>query len=346
MSWDEKQGPWGKNQRPPEIEELLEKLQERFRNLFGGKQLPLGWILLAVVILLWLFTGVYQINQDEVGVVQRFGEFNRRVGPGLHFKMPTGIEKVTPVSVEAERREVFGAISPSRTGVRPSYVSEKTVDKTLMLTGDLNSALVPWAVRNRVKDAVDYLFRVRDVRETLKDLSESTMRQVVGDHSLDEVLTRREAIASLAQDALQNALDAAETGLNINGIDLGRTNVPSKVQPSFNEVNSARQEREKLIYQAREKYNKVIPEAEGQAKKMVQESEGYAIDRVKRAQGDASRFLDLYEEYAKAKEITRERLYLEAMQVMLGRLGDKYVIDADQKGILPLLKLGEKGGQP
>jgi membrane protease subunit HflK len=225
-------------------------------------------------------------------------------------------------------------------------VSDKSTDKILMLTGDLNSALVPWAVRYRVKDAVNYLFRVRDVRETLKDLSESTMRLVVGDHSLDEVLTQREAIASLAQEALQSALDAAETGLDINGIDLGRTNVPVKVQPSFNEVNSARQEREKLIYQAREKYNNVIPEAEGQAKKKIQEAEGYAIDRVKRAQGDAARFLDLYEEYAKAKEITRERLYLETMQILLTRLAGKYVIDADQKGVLPLLRLGEKGGQP
>ena len=172
------------------------------------------------------------------------------------------------------------------------------------------------------------------------------MRTIVGDYSLDEVLNKREVIASMAQKELQDALDGAESGLFITTIELGKTNVPEPVQPSFNEVNAAIQEKEKLIYQAQGAYNKVIPEARGKADKMVQEAEGYAVNRVKRAEGDVARFLALYEEYTKAKEITRRRLYLEAMEEMLPRLGKKYVIDAEQNRILPLLNLGEKGGKP
>jgi membrane protease subunit HflK len=227
------------------------------------------------------------------------------------------------------------------------YAPEKPYEReALMLTGDLNCVLVPWVVRYRIKDPTQYLFRLRNVPQTLRDLSEATMRLVVGDHSLDEVLSKREEIASQTLSLLQEALDGAESGLLVNSIELGRTNVPEPVQPSFNEVNSAIQEKEKLIYEAQGAYNKVIPEASGQAQKKIQQAEGYAVDRVKRSQGDAARFLALYEEYAKSKEVTRQRLYLEAMQEMLGRLGRKFVIDGEQKALIPLLNLGEKGGQP
>jgi membrane protease subunit HflK len=206
--------------------------------------------------------------------------------------------------------------------------------------------LVPWVVRYRIGDPYKFLFRIRNVRETLRSLSEATMRTVVGDRSLDEVLNKRELVASLAQEALQAALDGAESGLFLTTIELGKTNVPERVQPSFNEVNAAIQEKEKLIYQAQGEYNKVIPEARGKAEKVIQEAEGYAVNRVKRAQGDVARFLALYSEYVKAKEITRQRLYLESLDEMLPRLGRKYIIDADQKGFLPLLNLGERGDKP
>jgi membrane protease subunit HflK len=172
------------------------------------------------------------------------------------------------------------------------------------------------------------------------------MRTVVGDRSLDEVLNKRELVASMTQEALQEALNGAESGLFVTTIELGKTNVPEPVQPSFNEVNAAIQEKEKLIYQAQGEYNKMIPEARGKAEKMIQEAEGFAVNRVKQAQGDVARFLALYDEYLKAKEITRQRLYLEALNEMLPRLGRKYVIDADQKGFLPLLNLGERGDKP
>jgi membrane protease subunit HflK len=346
MSWDNKQGPWGKEQRPPEIDELLEKVQERIRNLFGGKRFPAIGLLVLVVILLWLATGIYQVNQDQVGVVQRFGKYSRTVGPGLQWKLPSGLEKVTKVATQRIYQEEFG-LRTLRAGIRTEYAPESQYEReSLMLTGDLNCVLVPWVVRYRIGDPYKFLFKVRDVRETLRSLSEATMRTVVGDHSLDEVLNRREMVASLTQKALQEALDGAESGLFLTTIELGKTNVPEPVQPSFNEVNAAIQEKEKLIYQAQGDYNKVIPEARGKAEKMIQGAEGYAVDRVKRAQGDTARFLDLYEEYSKAKEVTRRRLYLEALDEMLPRLGQKYIIDAEQEGLLPLWNLGERGGKP
>jgi len=346
MSWENNQSPWGKSRRPPEVDEVLEKIQARFRGLLGNRQFPVFWIVLAALLLLWLATGIYQVNPEEKGVVQRFGKYHRTVDPGLQWKWPTGIEKVTKVSVQRIYQEEFG-FRTLRAGARSEYSPEKPYEtEALMLTGDLNCVLVPWVVRYRIHEPKDFLFNVRNVLRTLRDLSEATMRLVVGDHSLDEVLTKREEISFLAQSALQKALDMAQSGVSVNTIELGRTNVPAPVQPSFNEVNSSIQEKEKLIYEAQGAYNKVVPEARGQAQKRIQEAEGYAVDRVKRAQGDASRFLALYTEYSKAKEVTRQRLYLEAMQEVLVLLGKKYVIDDKQRGLLPLLNLGDKGGQP
>ena len=346
MSWDNKQGPWGKEQRPPEIDELLEKVQEKVRNLFGGKRFTTIGFLVIVVVLLWLATGIYQVNQDQVGVVQRFGKYSRTVGPGLQWKLPSGLEKVSKVATQRIYQEEFG-LRTLRAGVRTEYAPESQYEReSLMLTGDLNCVLVPWVVRYRIGDPYKFLFRIRNVRETLRSLSEATMRTVVGDRSLDEVLNKRELVASLTQEALQEALDGAESGLFLTTIELGKTNVPERVQPSFNEVNAAIQEKEKLIYQAQGAYNKVIPEARGKAEKMIQEAEGFAVNRVKQAQGDVARFLALYDEYVKAKEITRQRLYLESLDEMLPRLGRKYIIDADQKGFLPLLNLGERGDKP
>jgi membrane protease subunit HflK len=346
MSWDKKQGPWGKEQRPPEIDELLKNVQDRVRNLFGGKRFPVIGLLVIVAVLLWLATGIYQVNQDQVGVVQRFGKYSRTVGPGLQWKLPSGFENVTKVATQRIYQEEFG-LRTLRAGIRTEYAPESQYEReSLMLTGDLNCVVVPWVVRYRIGDPYKFLFKIRNVQETLRSLSEATMRIIVGDHSLDEVLNKREMVASLVQETLQQALDGAESGLFLTTIELGKTNVPEPVQPSFNEVNAAIQEKEKLIYQAQGAYNKVIPEARGKADKMIQEAEGFAVNRVKRAEGDVARFLALYDEYLKAKEITRQRLYLEALDEMLPRLGKKYVIDADQKGFLPLLNLGERGDKP
>jgi membrane protease subunit HflK len=205
-------------------------------------------------------------------------------------------------------------------------------------------AVVPWIVQYRINDPYKYLFKVRNVRATLRDLSESTMRLVVGDRSINEVISKRQEIADDAEKLLQRELDEAETGIRVSTIEMKKTNVPEPVQPSFNEVNQAIQEKERVIYQAREAYNKVIPAAKGQAEKTIKAAEGYALDRVNRAKGDAARFLALYEEYSKAEDITRRRLYLEAILEIFPRLGKKYIIDADQKNLLPLLNLGKTEG--
>jgi membrane protease subunit HflK len=211
-----------------------------------------------------------------------------------------------------------------------------------MLTGDLNVAVVPWIVQYRVKDPYNYLFKVRNVLRLLVDMSEATMRLVVGDRSINEVINKRGEMAIEAKELLQKEMDLAESGLHIVTIEMKRTNVPAPVQPSFNEVNQATQEREQLIYEAREDYNKAIPAARGEAERTVRVAEGYALDRVNRAKGDAARFTTFYQEYAKAKDVTRRRLYLEALGDVFPKLGDKWIVDSDQKGLLPLLNLGKQ----
>jgi membrane protease subunit HflK len=170
------------------------------------------------------------------------------------------------------------------------------------------------------------------------------MRLVVGDRSINEVISKREEIADEARGLLQKELDEAETGISVVTIEMKKTNVPGPVQHSFNEVNQAVQEKERMVYQAREEYNKAIPAAKGNAEKTIKSAEGYALERVNRAKGDASRFVAQYREYARAKDVTRRRLYLEALKDLFPKLGSKYIIDADQKNLLPLLNLGRQGG--
>jgi membrane protease subunit HflK len=172
------------------------------------------------------------------------------------------------------------------------------------------------------------------------------MRLVVGDRGINEVISKREEIAAQAQSALQKELDEAETGISVSTIEMKRTNVPEPVQPSFNEVNQATQEKEKMIYQAREAYNKAVPQARGDAEKTIKEAEGYALERVNKSKGDASRFLSLYQAYIQSEDVTRRRMYLETIRDIFPKLGNKYIVDSDQKNFLPLLNLGpnKEGG--
>jgi membrane protease subunit HflK len=342
MPWD-----WDKLQRqkmgrggnPPQMDEVFTK----FRGM-KGKFPGLGLIIAAIIILILLFSSFYTIGVDEVGVVQRFGKYARTTSPGLHFKLPRGIEKLTKVPVRLIKKEEFG-LRTIRAGVRTQYARDAAyLSESLMLTGDLNVAVVPWIVQYRIKDPYKYLFKVKDVNATLRDLAESTMRLVVGDRSINEVISKREEIADQAKGLLQKELDEAETGINVVTIEMKKTNVPEPVQPSFNEVNQAIQEKERMVYQAKEEYNKAIPAAKGNAEKTIKAAEGYALDRVNRSKGDASRFLSLYAEYSKAKDVTRRRLYLETLKDVFPKLGSKYIMDEDQKNFLPLLNLGKEKG--
>ncbi|MBW2567512.1 MAG: FtsH protease activity modulator HflK [Deltaproteobacteria bacterium] len=341
MAWDwdklKQQQQGGSGGMPPGVEEVVQK----FKNL----KLPGGWIILVIIVALYIGSSAFfTVALDEVGVVQRFGRYVRTVEPGLHFKLPRGIEKITKVKVRFVYKEEFG-LRTLEAGVQTRYApGEAYEDESLMLTGDLNVAVVPWIVQYRVKDPYKYLFRVRNVRTTLRDLSESTMRLVVGDRSINEVISKREEIADEARQFLQKELDEAETGINVVTIEMKKTNVPGPVQHSFNEVNQAVQEKERMVYQAREQYNKAIPAAKGNAEKTIKSAEGYALDRINRAKGDAARFSAQYRAYARAKDVTRRRLYLEALKDLFPKLGKKYIIDANQKNLLPLLNLGREGG--
>ena len=348
MAWDwdklqkQKGGTGGGYEGPPNVNDIIDKIKGATGKFRGGT-----WIIIIAIILFFFGSSCfYTIGVAEVGVIQRFGKFVRITQPGLNFKLPRGIEKVSKVKIRYVFKEEFG-LRTLQAGIKTRYAPGSAYqNESLMLTGDLNVAIVPWIVQYRIKDPYNYLFKVRNVRKTLRDLSESTMRLVVGDRSINEVISKREEIATYAVEVLQKELDKAETGIKVVTIEMKKTNVPEPVQPSFNEVNQAVQEKERMVYQAREQYNKVIPVAKGTAEKTIKEAEGYSLDRVNRAKGDASRFLSLYAEYSKAEDVTRRRLYLEAMQEIFPRMGNKYIVDADQKNFLPLLNLEKsKGGK-
>lgn len=341
MQWDDMGSRRGGQ---PSIDELLRKAQDKFKGKIPGIKIPGIWIVLMVIPLIWLITGVYTVGVDQVGIIQRFGRYVRITQPGLHFKLPNGIEKVTKVKVRLVYKEEFG-LRTIRPGVRTEYAPEEAyLVESLMLTGDLNVGLVPWIVQYRINDPYKYLFRVRDVRGTLRDLSEAIMRQVVGDRSINEVISKRQEIADEARVLLQEVMNEAETGINVVTIEMKTTTVPKPVQPSFNEVNQAIQEKERMIYQAKEEYNKAIPAAKGEAEKTIKSAEGYYLSRINRAKGDAARFTSLLEAYSKSKDVTRRRLYLEALHEVFPKLGSKYIIDPEQRGILPFLNLGSQGG--
>ena len=330
-------GSGGGGLKPPQMDEMPEKLKKM--------RLPGGPFLILIIIAIFLGTSAFfTVGTDEVGVVQRFGRFIRSAQPGLNFKLPIGIEKVTKVKVRRVEKEEFGfRTMQSRSGSSISTDTENSV--SLMLTGDLNVALVPWIVQYRIKDPYNYLFMVRDVKRLLRDMSEAAMRMVVGDRSINEVISKRREIADEAKKVLQEEMDLAEAGLEIITIEMKKTNVPGPVQPSFNEVNQAVQEKERLIYQAQEEYNKAIPTARGEAQRVIKMAEGYALDKVNRAKGDATRFTALYKEYVKAKDVTKRRLYLEAIQELFPKMGQKYIVDSNQQNLLPLLNLGKQIGK-
>ncbi|MCA9743519.1 MAG: FtsH protease activity modulator HflK [Deferribacteres bacterium] len=316
---------------PQDIE--LPKIDKRF--------VYLGII---AIIGLWLvLSSVYTVNADEVGVVQRFGKYTTTTQPGLHFKIPFGIETVKKVKVQRNLKAEFG-FRTRAAGVRTTYASGDFSNESLMLTGDLNSAIVEWIVQYRIKDPVQYLFRVRNVDNTLRNVSEAVMRLQVGDHSVDEVIiSNRQQIAAEVQEKIQALLDEYETGIDIVTVNLQDVNPPKPVQPAFNSVNEAKQEKERIINEALQAYNKAIPQAEGVAEQAIREAEGYAINRVNRSKGDADRFLAVWREYNRAKDVTRRRLYLETMLEILPQVNEIYVVDEGQQGLVPLLQLQKSG---
>ncbi len=307
--------------------------------------LKVKWIVTGIVVLVALyvvFSTFYSVKADEVGVILRFGRYVRITQPGLHLKLPFSIEKLYRVRIKHIFKEEFG-FRTLRPGVRTEYARGQFLEESLMLTGDLNTAVVEWIVQYRVNNPVDYLFKVRNVRETIRNASEFAMREIVGDRSVTEVLTiGRIEIGTEVQRVMQQVLDSYQSGIYIVTAKLQDVNPPDPVKPAFNEVNEAKQEREKLINEAWQEYNKVIPQATGEAERTIRRADGYALNRVNRANGDAQKFIAVWQEYGKAKDVTRRRLYLEMMQDILPKIEKKYIIDSSQQGMLPFLDLTPK----
>jgi membrane protease subunit HflK len=297
----------------------------------------------AVIVIILLFGTVYQITPEEIGVIQRFGKYVRTAEPGLHFKLPLGIETLTKVPVQRQLKMEFGfrTIKP---GINSEYrITPETLQEAIMLTGDLNVLVVEWIVQYKIKDAYKYLFKMRNADETFRDMNEAVVRKAVGDHSVDEVLTvGRATIANEAKEQLQKLCDAYEIGIGVNQLIFQDINPPDPVKPSFNEVNQALQEKEKKINEAWSDYNQEIPRASGEADQTIRGAEGYATERVNNAQGDASRFRAVYAEYVKAPQVTRRRLFLETLNDILPKIQKKVIIDEREKNLMPLLNLGEE----
>jgi membrane protease subunit HflK len=329
----------------PDRENVEEFLKNVFRSGRGApaSQLPVLPIVLGVLVLIAVVTSFYQVEPEEAGVVLRFGRHVRTTEPGLHFRMPFAIERVIKVPVQRQLKEEFG-FRTVRADERSEFARDaSTRGESLMLTGDLNIADVEWIVQYKVVDPVAYLFKVRNATETFRDISEAVMRGVIGDRSVDEVLTAgRQETEDEAVVRLQELCRQYELGIDVQLVALQDVNPPDPVKPSFNEVNQAEQERETLINQAQAELNREIPKAEGEGKATVEAANGYAIDRVNRSRGDAERFVALHGEYRKAPEVTRRRLYLEAMTEVLPTVGKTVIVDEDVRGVLPLLDLGAK----
>lgn len=308
------------------------------------------WWGVLVLIGLWTLLSCYSsVPADSVGVLQRFGKFQEIVQPGLVFKLPLGIDKITLVEVQRQNKVEFGFGTEGATNPDQRPPDRDAEAEQSMVTGDLNMALVEWVVQYRIEDPKQYLFHVESPGQTLRDASESAIREVVGDRTVDEVLTiGRQEIENETLLRLQELSKHYGLGISVMQVQLRDVHPPRNVQASFNEVNQAQQEKEQMINVANGEYNKVVPRARGEADQKIRAAEGYALGRVNQAQGDADRFSALLAEYLKAPEVTRERMFLETMTEIMPQFERKIIIDENANQLLPLLNLDPKtkGKQP
>ena len=360
MAFDDQQPPWGKNKKPGSPEELLAALLKKIKEMFeggGGRKGGQGddsssqatppnmWggLLKVIVVIGVLFlvnivySSFYTIEPGEQGVVLRFGKFTKLAPPGLNFKVPL-IDDVIKVDVAAVRKQEFGF--RTRIAGQKSVFANKGYDaESLMLTGDKNVIDVEWIVQYKIQDPFNFIYKVRNVDQAVRDLSERAIRRVVGNQNFDYVLSNREILEGTASRRLQATLNKYNSGVKIVAVKLQDVNPPEKVKPAFNEVNEADQDMKRLVNEAEQTYNKIIPKARGTAKRVLEEAHGYAIERTNLAKGEASRFLAVLEEYRKAEDVTRKRMYLETMQQILPTVKEIYLLDKDQRSLLPFLDL-------
>jgi membrane protease subunit HflK len=300
--------------------------------------IPFRWIALAVLAVVGGWTTYYTVPAESEGVILRFGKYIEKVPPGLHFKLPFGIDEVIKVPTQRQLKLEFGLASPSATN--PDQVGKQPGLEKSMVTGDLNSALVEWVVQYRITEPETYLFEVREPGLTLRDLSESVMREIIGDRTVDEIITiGRQEIEETALARMRDLSKRYHLGVSVNQVQLKNVDPPQPVQPSFNEVNRAQQDRENAINLANGDYNKAVPRARGEADQSIRAAEGYRFKRVNEADGDAAAFGAVLEQYVKAPDVTRARIYLETMADVLPRAKQSIIVDESVQQILPMLPL-------
>jgi modulator of FtsH protease HflK len=338
MDWERRPG---RGSTPNNLKDL-EQLFKQFKDRFDFSAFTRGglWLVVAAVLLVLVgLNSYYTVEPQETAVVQRFGKFIYTADAGLHFKIPFGIETVRKVVTGRVLQREYGyrTVQP---GVRSRFVEKGYEEESMMLSGDLNVVDIQWTVQYKVQNPVDFLFQVQDVEGTLDDISESVVRRIVGNRYADEVLTiGRSAVADKARNEIQQIMDQYKTGLQIVTVKLQNANPPNPVKAAFNEVNEARQEKERMINDAQQAYNQKIPKAMGEARQAVTQAEGYALERVNRGEGEVRRFLNILTEYEKAPDVTRRRMYIEATGELIGRVDHLVVIDESQRNLLPLFDL-------
>jgi len=335
MDWENWQQKRETQIQPPDLEKVVDNLKKKFRG-----RMPSTLIIVAVAILVWILSGIYIVGPDEVGVVKRFGAWVRTTYPGPHYRLPYPFESVLKPKVTKVRRFEIGfrTINPG-----PPAQYRPVSDESLMLTGDENIIDIWFIVQYRVREASDFLFKVADPSKTIQDAAEAAMREVIGENKIDEALTAGKfQIQKDTQQTLQAILDKYESGLEVVAVQLQEVHPPQEVRAAFKDVASAREDQNRFINEAEGYANDILPKAKGRAAEIVAQAMAYKEEKVKRAQGDASRFLSVLKEYLKAKDITRKRLYLETMEVILSR-AKKFVLDPENQGVLPLLPLQGAG---
>ncbi len=336
--------------RPEDLSPIQEWLENfDWRNVNWTRSVfPFSLIAVAVLVVWGALTSFYTVQPEGQAVVKRFGRVIAIQPPGLHFKIPFGIDTQTFVPTARVLKQEFGFRTTGDLGsLRTAYrKSPEHQEESLMLTGDLKVVDVEWVVQYRVEDPDKYLHRVRDIDKTIRDVSESVMRRIVGNSLGSNVLTvKRVQIASMAKEELQEILNSFESGISIGTVELQDVTPPDPVKPAFNEVNQAEQEKERMINEAEKRQNQLVPRARGEARQVVEEAEGYRAERVNRASGEAARFTAIEEQYRNAPDITRRRLYLEMIDKVLPQLGRVVVVEPGQMNPIPLLNLDQLTGQ-
>ena len=334
---------WGQGPSGEDLEKKVIEIANQVKNkLKFNPQKSILPILIVIAIVAAVIGGsssMYKVDTEETGVVLRFGKFAKFSNPGLHFKIPFGVEQVYLVPTGRVLKEEFGyrTVTP---GIRTTYSKRGLEEESLTLTGDLNVSDVEWIVQFQVSDPFKYIFRIKDPIGTIRDIAEAMVRKSIGNANVTQVLTTdRAALADQIQQSLQATLKQYDIGVRIVTVKFQDVNPPEAVKDAFNEVNEAEQQKESLIFQAREQFNREVPKARGEAKRRLQEAQGYAVERINKARGETNRFIALLTEYKKAPIVTRRRIHIETMEEVLPNLDETYIMDAKSGGLLPLLPL-------